>query len=357
MHGRHKKFNIILLCINLLLLLIFAVLYGIIYSLSSRYSPDNAKRLWDSDTYDYSQISLYLTPRSGLDIMSVYSLRSSINAKLKENSIVKEDQDSDGRLWIDSSSGECDLTVNGNNISCNVTATGTWGDYFIFHPEMLLSGSYYGNEDINFDRVILDKECSWQLFGAIDTAGMTVTINNMTFHVAAVVDTSDNDRDKMAYGDKPRIYIPFEAMKILDPNAAITAYEVCIPNIVKDFAYTLMTEVNPASENDSKIIDQTGRFDIIRLFQNFGNIPQMVMVDTNLSYPWFENRIRGAEIIARILAGISVYILIVPAISIIYGLYLIVKLFGFIGRAIVAKADRAYQKRISAVYYKHHPKT
>lgn len=357
MHGRHKKLNIAILCINIVLLLIFAVLYGTIYSLNTRYSPDNAKRLWDNDTYSYSQISLYLTPSSGLDIMSVYSLRSEINSKLKENSVQKADENSDGRLWIDSSCGECSFTVTGNTGSCEAAASGTWGDYFIFHPETLLSGSYYNNDDINFDRVILDKQCSWQLFGAIDTAGMTVKINDMNFYVAAVVDTSENERDIAAYGSKPRIYMPFEAMKILNPDAVITSYEVCLPNVVKDFAYTVMQDVNPAPESSSIIIDQTGRFGLIKLFTGFGDIPKSVMIDKNLSYPWFENRIRGAEIIAKIMAGFAVYILIIPAISVVYGIFLIVKLIGAGARAIAAKADRAYQKKISAAYYRKHPRT
>lgn len=357
MHDRHKKFNIILLCINIVLLLVFAVLYGVIYSLGSRYSSENAKRLWDNDTYSYSQISLYMTPQSGLDIMSVYSLRSEIDRKLKDNSVQKDDSNQDGRLWIDSSSGESTFTITGNTGTCEVTASGTWGDYFIFHPEALLSGSYYSNDDINFDRVILDKQCSWQIFGAIDTAGMAVTINGMNFYVAAVVDTSENERDIAAYGSKPRIYMPFEAMKILDQNAVITAYEVCLPNVVKDFAYTLMTEVNPAPESNSAVIDQTGRFGIIKLFKGFDTIPESVMINTNLSYPWFENRIRGAEIIAKILAGICVYTLIVPAISAVYAIFVIVKLIGKGVKAVAERIDRSYQKKISAAYYKKHPRT
>lgn len=357
MRGRQKKFNIVLLSINIAILLICAVLFAVIMSLKKSYSMENAAKLWSSDVFVYSQISAYLTPDAGMDIMSVYNMRSAVESKLKENSIVKDEStDEDGRLWIDSSSGECSLTVTGNNGSCETAAMGTWGDFFTFHPEPLLSGSYYSNEDVNFDRIILDKECSWQLFGAVDTAGMTVTINNMTFHVAGVVDTPDNERDRLAYGDKPRVYIPFEAMQILSPDTKMTAYEVCIPEIVKDFGSSIMEDIKPAGDDQCIITDQSGRFDVIGLFKKFGDLPQMAMSDKGLRYPWFENRARGAELIAGVLTGVMVYMLIIPAVSLVYGLFMIVKLLGMLCHALWNIFDRRYQKRIAKAYYKTHPR-
>lgn len=354
MGERLKKFKIILLCINIALLAVFAVLYGVISSLGSRYSSDSAKQLWDSDDRSYAQISLYLTPENGLDIMSVYSLRKSIDEKLVENSVTNDKKNQKGRLWIDAGSGECSTTVTGNMGSCDVTVSGTMGDYFIFHPEKLLSGSYYTDDDINIDRVILDKQCSWQIFGAVDTAGMSVTVGGKVFYVAAVVDSPDSGRDLTAYGSRPRIYMPFSSLKELNDQAVMTSYEVCMPNIVKDFAYTVMTDINPADENSSVVIDQSGRFDIVKLFKGFGSIPESVMITANLKYPWYENRTRSAEIIAKILAGPAIYILIIPAVSLVYALFLLAKLAGRGIRAVKSKADRAYQKRISEAYYKKH---
>ena len=47
---------------------------------------------------------------------------------------------------------------------------------FLFHPLPLRSGSYISNRDFTYDRVVLDEELSWALFGSYDVAGQTVWI-------------------------------------------------------------------------------------------------------------------------------------------------------------------------------------
>ncbi len=356
MHGKLKKTNIIIAAVNAVLLIIFAVLFGIISSLGRNYSADNAKKLWDNDAYSYSQLSLFLPPDEGLDIMSLYALRQSIEEKLEENSVKADENSPTGRFWIDCASGEYTAQVTGNTGSCEASVTGTAGDYFIFHPESLLNGSYYSSDDINFDRVIIDKQCSWQIFGAIDTAGLPVTIGGKVFYIAAVVDTPENERDIAAYGNMPRIYMPYEALQIINPGARMTSYEACLPDAVKGFAENIISEVNP-SPGKGIIIDQSDRFGLITLFKGFSKIPENAMITNNLSYPWYENRTRGAEIIAQILAGPAVYILIIPAVSLVYAIYMLCRLAGKGARAVGRKAENAYQKRISEAYYKKHPRS
>lgn len=341
-----------LLIINIAVLALFGVLYGIIKSLERGYSPDNARRIWDSDIYKYSQISLYTDRSNGFDALAVYSLRRDIKSKLKDSSVKEED--TEGRLWVDCASGEAELIVNNGTKSCDAAVMSTYGDFFLFHPEPLLSGSYYTEDDINIDTIVIDKQCSWLLFGAIDTAGMNVTINGKTFRISAVVDTSDKERDKTAYGQKPRIYMHYETLRSFDQSAVMTNYEICIPNVVRDYAYGVMKEINPAPESRSAVIDQTGRFDIITLFKGFGKIPESVMVTADIRYPWFENRVRGAEIIARLLAGPAVMMLLIPALSAVYALFIAVKLIGKAFKAVKGKADEAYQKKISEEYRKKH---
>ncbi len=355
--SRLKKINICILIINGVLLAAFGILFAVISSLGAKYSSDNAKKSWDGSKYTYSQVSLYLSPSNGLDEPGVYSLRQSIEKKLDESSVLDADDNPSGRIWLDCASGEASLTLSGKMGNCEVTATGTMGDYFIFHPEEIMYGSYYTTDDINYDRVILDKNCSWQLFGSMDTVGMPIETGSKVFYVAAVVDCPDDGRDKTAYGDTPRIYMPSRSLKELCDELTLTSYEACLPNIVRDYASSVITEVNTAPEKYSEVIDQSGRFGLITLFKGFGNIPESVMIDTNLSYPWFENRTRSAEIIAKILAGPAVYLLIIPAISLVYGLFMLSKLAGKGLTTIKQRADNKYQEKISEAYYKKHRST
>ncbi len=347
-----KIINRIVIAVNSAVLAVCAVLYGCIHSLQTEYTADNAKQLWDNELYSYSQVSVFLTPGEGIDDMTVYGIRKQIDGKLKEGTAANKDKLEKGRLWIDCASGESTLTVSGNMGSCEVIATGTFGDYFLFHPERLVSGSYYTEDDVNYDRIVIDKTCSWQLFGAVDTAGMPVTIGNKVYYVAAVTEIPEDKDDITAYGSIPRIYMPYETLRGINSGAVMTSYEVCMPNVVRDYALTVITELSIGSENSTAIIDQSSRFGIIRLFQGFGKISENAMIRTNLAYPWYENRIRGAEIIAQIIAGPLVYMMIIPAVSLVYAIYMICRLIGAGIRRLRDEAEKRYQKKISEAYYK-----
>lgn len=359
MHNKGKRIGIAVGAVNAAVLIIFGIIYLNIRTLGRDNTADSASTAWEG-VYKYGQVSLFMSPENGLDLTGAYSLKQAVEQKLKDASVSKTvkgsngspDQTVKGRLWIDCGYGEAELTVTGIKGSCDVIAGGTYNDFFIFHPEKLLSGSYYTPESINTDTVIIDKQCSWQLFGGIDTAGMTVTISGREYRVEAVTDCPYEGDEFAAYGSKPRIYMPYETLCSIAPGTLMTAYEICIPNVVKDFPKTVMTDINPAPESKSRIVDQTDRFGIITLFKGFGGISQSAIVDTTLAYPWYENKIRAAEIKGKILAGFGVYMLIIPLLSTVYGLFALTKAIGAGARAVINRAERAYQKKISEAYYK-----
>ncbi|MGN0664998.1 MAG: ABC transporter permease [Huintestinicola sp.] len=347
----HKKINIALLVINLLILAYAAICWLNVLSIRDHYSSDSVKQLWDNDTYRYGQISLYLTPEDGLDITGIYSLRESIEAKFTENSIALPDG-AKGRLWLDSMYAQDTCTIQGISGSCDAVIAGTGGDFFLFHPLDILHGSFYTDDDTNFDRVVIDKECSWQLFGALNTVGLPVTVGSSTYYVAAVVDSPDSGYDKTAYGDKPHAYFPYYAFNQIKPDTKITAYEICIPDPVKGFALGIMNEINPADSSRSFIKDQSGRFDAVTLFKGYRDIPKSVMITANASYPWFENTVRAAEIKAQMKIGPAAYMLIVPLLSAVYALFLAYKLAEKAAKRLKEKAEEKYQKKISEEYFK-----
>ncbi|MBQ5333178.1 MAG: ABC transporter permease [Oscillospiraceae bacterium] len=353
--SRLKKLNIILAAVNAALLIAAGLFTAHTASLKREYMADSAKQAWDGGKYSYSQISLFFQKESSQDILGIYSLRRSVEEKLKEGSLTKAEDNPSGRLWIDCAGGEGLLSLSGSLGGCTAAVTGTFGDYFIFHPEKLMSGSYYTNDDINIDRIILDRECSWQLFGSMDTVGMPVNIGNKVFYVAGVVESPDKESDRLAYGITPRAYMPFESLKAFDDSVLLNSYEVCLPNAVKDYAFTMMKELNPAGDSGI-IVDQSGRFDIVRLVKGVSELPESVMMNSGIRLPWYENRIRGAELSARLSAAPVPYLLIIPALSLVYALFMLTKLMGKGIRAVRDKAEDRYQKKISEIYFKKHEK-
>ena len=137
--SRLTKFNIILAAVNAVLLIAAGAFIGKTVSLKNEYASDSAKQAWDNDKYTYSQVSVFLPPDNSLDVMGVYSLRKSVEEKLKEGSVTA-DKDSAGRLWIDCAGGDSSLQLTGTLGSVTAEVTGTYGDYVIFHPEKLMSG-------------------------------------------------------------------------------------------------------------------------------------------------------------------------------------------------------------------------
>ena len=81
------------------------------------------------------------------------------------------------------------------------------------------------------------------------------------------------------------------------------------------------------------------------------------MIKVKMALPWFENRSRAAELSARLSAEPVPYLLIIPAISLVYALFMLAKLAGMGARAIKGELDERYQKKISEIYYKKHDKT
>lgn len=347
---------IIAAAVNAVVLLAAGIMYIVILKTDSSFSADSAKQAWDGGEYTYGQVTLCLNKQNGLDLTGAYSLNMAVKEQLKANSVALP-EGSSGRLWIDCGYGESELSAKGTKSTCDVVAGGTFNDFFIFHPFTLISGSFYTPDTVNVDTIVIDKQASWQLFGAMDTAGLTVEIDGRDYRVSAVVDCPDYDDGVLydAYGSKPRVYMPYEALCNIDNSAKMTVYEICIPNVVDGFAAGIMDEINPADENSSAVIDQTGRFEPITLFKGFREISQSAIIDSELCYPWYENTIRAAEIRGKIIAGLGGYMLIIPLVSAVYGIFRLTKLAAAGAGRIKQAAENAYQKKISAAYYKKHP--
>jgi hypothetical protein len=89
---------------------------------------------------------------------------------------------------------------------------GVGGDFFLFHPLRLLSGGYITGEDLMHDRVVLDEELAWKLFGGSDVAGLTVTISDKPYLVAGVVRREEDFADRRAYTAGAGFFMAFDAL-------------------------------------------------------------------------------------------------------------------------------------------------
>ena len=113
------------------------------------------------------------------------------------------------------------------------------GDFFLFHPLTLRSGSYLTANDYMNDRVLLDEELAWALFGSYDVAGMSIQIGERTYPVAGVVHREDDFASKKAYQDGPGMFMSYDALNAIS-ETKLSAYELVMPDMISGFAESIV---------------------------------------------------------------------------------------------------------------------
>ena len=63
-------------------------------------------------------------------------------------------------------------SVTGDHGSSDASVVAVGGNYFLFHPLDLVSGTYFSESDVMHDRVVLDETLAWKLFGGSNLTGM-----------------------------------------------------------------------------------------------------------------------------------------------------------------------------------------
>ena len=343
---KDHRFQKLLIIVNAVLLLLAGAVLIYVRSMSQKYRP-NVPDVWTTPEKEYSQISVYFPSTRAFDIQSVYTYRGQIQNALKTAALV--DKDAKSMQWADCAYGETVKPIASEDRTVDeVLVTVTTGDFFVFHPLELVSGCFYSDNDINLDCVVIDDLASWRLFGGMDTAGMTIKIEERIYTISGVVRSPQSHSDQIAYGSVPHIYVPYMSLK-----SGMTVYEMCIPEAVEGNAKKMAEE----NIQDAVIIDQTDRFDIIKLVQGYKNLDDSIMIRTGFAYPWFENSLRAAELKARMFAFPMALLMLIPAFSSVYLLFFIFKLLGRLFLFIRDRIEDRRQIRLKKNYERTHPKT
>ena len=263
-----------------------------------------------------------------LALKDIYQFRTDMVKAFEENSIAL----SSGYGFTDCWSAQGSAKVYGerNDGTASVIAVG--GNFFAFHPLKLLSGSYFSEEDLMRDNILLDEDLAWLLFGGSDLEGMSVHIFGMPFRIAGVVARESDYASKKAYTGGMGLYMSYDAY--LDLSGAegfgITCYEVCIPNPVKSFARNLIQAKFPL--DGGEVIENSERFSFISLLQDAASLPSRTM-HSSAFCPYWENAARYAETAASMMLVFAVIFGMVPLV------FLLVLLRRLLGRAKDRLAD------------------
>jgi len=317
-----RKIQIIRLIPACFCILTVLILMLINQSLSGLLPSQQAGERWQSDG-KASQISIFLRPEAEFSAESIPALHEKINDALTAKSLQPENKQA--RLWCDAYStqaGQAEITGNRKEISkALVTVIG--GDFFLIHAPELVSGVYLSEQDLMHDRVVIDTQLAWELFGSSDVAGMEITVQEQTCLIAGVIQPEQDYASKTAYGTMPRIYLSYDFYeKNWNTEAKISCYEAVLPNPVRNFAQELLKNSLESDENaDYLMKENTNRYKLSRQWDTLKHLRNLVICET-VTFPYWENAARMIEFDTAVILLCEIIFAVYP---VIYLLYLISK--------------------------------
>ena len=260
----------------------------------------------DSET-PYAQVSVFLPEGNTVDEAAIRTFREKLTVSLSE--LVTEELKN---LYCDAWSARGTVSLRGEHGSSDATVIAVGGDFFQMHPLELLSGSYISDADLMHDRVLLDEELAWKLFGGYDLTGMTVTIGENTYQVAGVISREDDSASKMAYTDGAGLYMAYDAYLAMNEKAYISCYELVMPSPVEGYAVQQVTE--HLAPKDAVVVENSSRYTAENIFSLLRHLNQRTMRTDTVSYPYWENAARLVENRCMVWLVFAVFFWICPVI-------------------------------------------
>ncbi len=298
--------------VDLLLALLAVVCLLLQLSVCRALPTMNAANTWAGQSgQPFTQLACYLPDDKPVDEETVWKFRQTLDAKLTEAALEAPEN---GSLYTDAYSGRGTLNVTGKRGSAEVKVLGVGGDFFRFHPLPLRSGSYLSDGDLMKDRVLLDEELAWKLFGGMDLTGLTVTIDNVDYYVAGVVSREDDRYSSLAYTDGAGMFMAYSTLKKCVESTAIDCYEIVLPDPISSFGKNLVRENFPLY--GGVVVENSSRYSLGNLLEVIGDFGKRSMGTNGIIYPYWENAIRLTEDYAALLLVLTVLFGLVPVVSV-----------------------------------------
>lgn len=271
----------------LVLVLVCALLSGYISGLL--HHMQTTQRWKGESELRFAHISCYFPVTGEKTQADVHLLRETVDRTLSEAGLSSEQL----KTYSDTYCSFGEVTAVSEHGSAELSAVGVGGNFFLFHPLRLLSGSYFSEQDLTRDRVVLDELAAWQLFGSYDAAGLYIEIDEVPYYVAGVVERNHDYASQKVSEEKPGIYLSYEALSGMN-EAGIASYEIVLPEPVKHFGAGLLRE-RFAAEDLDEIVEQTNRYSFSNLWKVFFSIGDRTIGGNGMRYPQWEKAVRLTE--------------------------------------------------------------
>lgn len=278
-------------------------------------ADQNIATRWSEDG-DTAQISCFFTESTQVDENTIKAFEVELDKVLMEASITPPNENA--RLWADAYSAQGQIALTSDRQSVDVKAVGIGGDFFLFHPLQLVEGTYFDGNDLMHDKIIIDEDAAWQLFGSSDVVGMEVTIGGIPHYISGVVRRETGHFNEAAGLNQTVAYVSKETLEAYGTTQGINTYEVVMPDPVKGFAYKTVKEKFGINENGMWVVENSSRYGWENLLTVISEFGVRSMNTYPIRYPYWENAARGWEdVLALIFALQVIFLMIAGSIVII----------------------------------------
>lgn len=286
--------------------LVFLILWGITGRMVDSLSDQQMAERWKKDG-GVAQVSCFFSANANVTEDTLREFEFNLENYLKESSITVESENPGARLWTSAYSAEGKISLSTEYGSMEADALGIGGDFFLFHPQKLLYGSYFSGNDVNQDYCVIDEDAAWQLFGSNNVAGMMVDIDGTPHIVTGVIERQEGKLWEAAGLDKTRVYVSLPTLETYGTSHGINHYEILMPNPVKEFAYKYVCEKLGQNERETEVLENTTRFKLWKRFEVIKSFGTRSMNGKSIIYPYWENVARGYE---DIVGTITVFVIL-----------------------------------------------
>lgn len=292
-------------------LLIFLLLLLVTNHMASGQDSQQMAKRWSREG-DAAQVSCFFSPNAEVSEEALEAFEHSMDQKLMEASVTQESENPSARLWADAYSADGRITLTNGSSTLEADAIGIGGDFFLFHPLKLVTGSYFSGNDLMQDYCVLDEDAAWQLFGSSDIAGMTVFIGGIPHIVQGVVERPEGRLAEAAGLDSTLVYVSYETLELYGKNNGINHYEIVMPNPVSKFALNHVKENIGVEEKEMEVLENSSRYSLLSRLKLIADFGTRSMNGKAIIYPYWENIARGYEDIIALLTFLMLILLLYP---------------------------------------------
>lgn len=311
---RNRKIRIILLPVFSVLTALSILFGALAASYGARLQAQREAERFRGDAEErFAQVSAFFKVSGEKALSDIYTFRKSLDSSLVDASLEAEEGQN---LWADAYSAQSTVTVSSTKASASVVTLGVGGKWFLFHPLLLRNGSYIDEDDLMHDKVILDEELAWKLFGGIDVAGLQVTIGGTPYLIAGVIQREDDFASQDAYGDTGAgMIMYYDAMNALtDDGVGIDCYELVCADPISGFALDLLQTGFP----EAVTVENSSRFSLEALLKVVRSFSERSVSADGVVFPYWEKAAQIMEAHAALMLVLCAVFGLFPAVCLVW---------------------------------------